>query len=399
MKKNIMELFSLRGVIVDKLKVEKEVLIYIRSPRTYCICNKCGESSKKKYDSKTRRVIHGTMNGRKVVLMVRMRRFKCKYCGHIFRETISGISQGKFSDHFKSICLSRLRNSSFLSVAKEYKVSIPTIVSFMKENFKKAEYPEGELILNIDEHSFSGRDLKITIGEINNRKLLDVLKDDNQNTLITYLKMLPPDLKQRIKEVCIDMKYSYKVTIEQELPRAKIVADKFHVVKEMVRQTEDMRKILQPLNVRGWKRINRFLLCKNNENLNPSERQKLKEVFKRYKKFPTLKNCYLLKERIRKMYQMTDIKMAEKELNLILISIENYPVGKMKEIHSTLTRWKPYILNYFHSRTTNAFIEGCHNKIKLIKRTSFGFRNFTNYMMKITLAFAPILLQFFHTVS
>jgi transposase len=397
MKNDITKLFHLTSVIVDKFKVDKEVLVYIRSPRTHCFCPKCEKTTRKIYDRKTRRVVHGVMNGRSIVLVVRLRRFRCKYCGNIFTEKINGVSQKRYSDYFQIISLSALKNSSFLAVSKEYHVSIPTLVSFMKENFKIAEYPQGDLRLNIDEHSFRGRDLKITIGEINNRKLLNILGDDNQRTLINYLKRLPEDVKTRISEVCIDMKYSYKVAILQELPEAKLVIDKFHVVKELVRQMEDIRKIFQQQNIRGYRRINRFLLSKNIENLKEKELKELDEVFVRYEKFPVLKQCYLLKERVRKMYKLTDYKSAEKELNLILLSIENYPVGKMREIHNTLSKWKPYILNYFYSRTTNAFIEGCHNKIKLIKRTSFGFRNFTNYMMKITLAFAPIMLEFIHT--
>jgi len=397
MKNNIIKLFNLTGVIVDKIKVDKEVLIYIRSPRTHCWCLKCEKTTNKKYDHKTRKVVHGSLNEKRIVLIIKIRRFQCRYCGNIFTEKIPGISKKRYSNHFQILCLQDLKSSSFLSVSKKYQVSIPTLISFMKENFRATEYPSGTLRLNIDEHSFRGRDLKITIGEINNRKLLNVLGDDNQITLVRHLRGLSNDIKSRISEVCIDMKPSYRVAIEQELPEAKIVVDKFHVIKELMRQMEEMRKILQPLNVKGYQRINRFLLLKNRENLSTKELKSLAEVFERYEKFPTLKQCYLLKERIRKMYQMKDIKEAEKEFDLILLSIENYPVGKMKEIHNTLSRWKPYILNYFYSRTTNAFIEGCHNKIKLIKRTSFGFRNFTNYMMKITLAFAPIMLTFTHT--
>ena len=50
---------------------------------------------------------------------------------------------------------------------------------------------------------------------------------------------------------------------------------------------EDIRKIFQEQNIKGYRRINRFLLCKNNENLSQMEIQKLKETFKRYEKFPT----------------------------------------------------------------------------------------------------------------
>jgi transposase len=69
-------------------------------------------------------------------------------------------------------------------------------------------------------------------------------------------------------------------------------------------------------------------------------------------------------------------------------------------MRETIKRWKPYILNYFHSHTTNGFIEGVNNKIKLVKRMSYGFRNFENYVMKITLAFLPFLYlgSEYHTI-
>lgn len=395
MKKYIIELFSLTGVIVDNLEIKKEgALIKIRSPRMWDWCPSCGNKCHRIYDRKYRKILHDTLNNQRIFLLLKQRRFKCG-CGKIFTESIIGISRKRFSEHFRKKCLVALKENSFLSVSKTYAISIPTLVSIMKEYHQSASWPSGELRLNIDEHSFRGRDLKITIGENRTKTLLEVLQNDNQETLQRRLKSLPDPVKQRVSEVCIDMKQSYLKAIEAELPNAKIVVDKFHVIKEILRQMEDMRKILQSLNVKNYRRINRFLLLKNRERLNQEEISRLNDVFKRYDKFPTLKECYLIKERVRKMYKSKDREVAEKELNLILLSIENYSVGKIKEIHGTLSRWKPYILNYFENRTTNAFIEGCHNKIKLIKRTSYGFRNFQNYVMKITLAFLPFLVERF----
>jgi len=97
------------------------------------------------------------------------------------------------------------------------------------------------------------------------------------------------------------------------------------------------------------------------------------------------------------MYRSSTKKEAEKKLNRIILILSALPFGKTKEMCNTLMKWKPYILNYFESRTTNAFIEGCHNKIKLIKRMSYGFRNFENYVLKITLAFLPFLFGIYHT--
>jgi transposase len=51
----------------------------------------------------------------------------------------------------------------------------------------------------------------------------------------------------------------------------------------------------------------------------------------------------------------------------------------------TLKRWSGYILNYFDHRTKNAYTEGIHTKIKMVKRVSFGFRNVEIYVRKVLL--------------
>jgi len=49
----------------------------------------------------------------------------------------------------------------------------------------------------------------------------------------------------------------------------------------------------------------------------------------------------------------------------------------------TLKHWRKELLNYFNSRTTNAYTEGIHTKIKWSKRTSFGFRNMAVYVKRL----------------
>jgi transposase len=159
----------------------------------------------------------------------------------------------------------------------------------------------------------------------------------------------------------------------------------------MVRQVEEMRKIMQTEGKIGREKMNRFLFAKNREDLTEKEQRKLKKIFETSKKFPALQNVYFVKEKVREIYQARNKKEAEKKFEILISQLEQFEVGKVKEMRDTLKRWKPYILNFFESRTTNAFIEGCHNKIKLLKRMSYGFRNFNNYVLKITLAFAPFL--------
>lgn len=392
MKKDIINCFNLAGLILDRLESNENICLHVRSPRNAFLCWKCERSTKTVYDRKNRTICHGIFGNKKVLLLFKSRRFKCNHCQFVFTEPNPlGISRKRYDEHFVNEVVQHLSTSSFKETGRRYHVSSHTLVSILKERKQKEELPVGELILNVDEHSFSGRDLKITIGEIRNKKVLAVLKDDRQETLRRYFKSMPDEAKSRVKEACIDMKQSYLTVLNEMLPDAKIVLDRFHVVKEMVRQVEELRKIMQNNGRIGDKRINRFLLAKNREDLTEDERKRLKLIFERNKKFPALQNAYFVKEKVRDMYHSKNRKEAERKFDMLILQLEEFEVGKIREMRDTLKRWKPYILNFFESRTTNAFIEGCHNKIKLVKRMSYGFRNFENYVLKITLAFAPLL--------
>jgi len=244
MKKHIIKMFNLKGVKVGKFEVTEDIKIEISSHKKQARCKRCGELSRKVYDTKKRKVVHGILNNQKIIFCVKQRRFKC-ICGNIFTEIINGIGRRRYSEGFQKECITELVNTNFKTVSSKYKVSSPTLISFLKENQIKMKLPSGELRLNIDEHSFSGRDLKITIGELNSKRILTILKDRNQNTLRKYLQTFKNEEKERIKEVCIDMCQSYLTVLREELPKTKIVVDHFHVIKEMIRQNKKLERFFK----------------------------------------------------------------------------------------------------------------------------------------------------------
>jgi len=92
------------------------------------------------------------------------------------------------------------------------------------------------------------------------------------------------------------------------------------------------------------------------------------------------------------------MREAKKNMELLIIFCESSRSAHIKDFGKTLSRWQEYILNYFIRRSTGAFTEGVHTKIKMIKRMSFGFRNIHNYVAKISLAFIPFLWFSQHTI-
>ena len=101
---------------------------------------------------------------------------------------------------------------------------------------------------------------------------------------------------------------------------------------------------------------------------------------------PELRTFYLTKERLREMYKAKTKDEAEEKLRLIISILKSTDNGELILWERTLYRWSKYIQNYWNNKSTNGFMEEIHNKIKLIKRISFGFRNKQVFVQKIMLS-------------
>lgn len=133
----------------------------------------------------------------------------------------------------------------------------------------------------------------------------------------------------------------------------------------------------------------RLLLEKNKEDLRDSERAELQTIFGRY---PSIAEFWRIKEIVRRLYRLHDAEKATAQFDALLDGLRDDDRPRWAELYRTLKRWRKYILNYFTAgRITNAYTEGVHTRIKLLKRISYGFRNKTNYIAKMTLAFLPLL--------
>ena len=123
----------------------------------------------------------------------------------------------------------------------------------------------------------------------------------------------------------------------------------------------------------------KYVLLKNEESLNQQHKIKLEAV---KKAFPTLAKMHELKEKFRAIFQqdtdwLTGLFSLGEWLNL---AAEHFPQSQ-----KTIKRWLDDILAYFDRRTTNGVVEGINNKLKLIKRSAYGFRNFDNFRVRCLL--------------
>ncbi len=385
-KSTLTELFCLTGLFLDKADVESnKIYLHVRSPRLSATCPKCGESTKRVSKKVQRQVKHGFCDNRLVVLRITLRDFQCSRCG-LFREKVPGIDRRQTTARFRALVVPKIRDRSFSAVAKEFGLSASSLIRSANDLLKKTlvPWPDEPFALGIDEHSFAGHDLVITLTDVTHHKLLGILKDDRNASLAAWLRKMPENVRRSIKSACIDMHGGYRSVMEKELPKIPVVIDKFHVIQHFNFHLQQLR-LLYTSSARP---LPKQLLEKNKEDLIAEEKEEIKFIFEHY---PAIAEFWRLKEIMRDIYRMKKPEEARHRFDSMLDGLELDPRRRWQELYRTLSRWRDNILNYFsEGRVTNAYTEGVHTRIKLLKRISYGFRNKTNYIAKMTLAFLPL---------
>lgn len=395
MKKHIKELLGLQGIWVDSWEIaERKIKIKIRNPRTTALCTRCGKMSKKVHQYHQREIKHSVWQSRLLILELTKRRFMCRGCAKPFSEYIPGFDRKRSTNNFRRVLVKDLSRNSFSHLIQTSNTSSSVLYAALHEQQRFCQdidwEAQGEnLTIGIDEHSFRGHRMALTLTNITEKKLLALGVSDNVKLLREYLKQAD---KSKVSEVCMDMKAGFLYAVKECLPKAKATVDKFHCIAAANKCLDEVRSVVvgKGLHIRK-------VLFKGKERLNEKEQIKLQGVFHRFKHFPSLYEAYMIKEKLRSFYKTKNTRDAEQKLKDIIMLCECGRSNYVKTFGRTLKQWQPYILNYFNNRSTNAFTEGVHTKIKMIKRISFGFRNIHNYIAKVTLAFLPFLYLFHHT--
>jgi len=393
MEEIILKIFNLQGMTFPwtNCEVSDEEILLEFGESGQAMCPHCGTLSQNRHErGKLRKIYHGYGFGRRVYLLLRKDRYFCKRCQRSFTERVSLVlPQKRKTREAEDQILESLRGQSFKSLAEKEGISYGVARRVLQRRLDPEELiweqeSEDELSLGIDAHSFRGTQLVNTVTDIRSHRPLTILPDNRKETVKRFLRNIPEGKKQKVMEVCIDMDHMLLAAVQEKLPEAKVVVDHFHVIHDANRRVDEARKIEQDVYKAE---IPRKIFLIGKERLSRKKQQKVESYCQKY---PSLKEFYWMKEALRSFYRLKRKKTAEKRLkDLIEIALLSDDAA-MVQWGRTLKRWSPYILNYFDNRTTNAYTEGIHTKIKMVKRISFGFRNVEVYVRKVLLSLLPL---------
>ena len=166
-------------------------------------------------------------------------------------------------------------------------------------------------------------------------------------------------------------------------PQAIVVADKYHVIRQVYWAMEKVRKNEQnKLSKRFRKDFKRskHLLAKRIENLTPEEMDRLALMFEIA---PRLADAYRIKNDFLSVIRSKSSAAGKQQLVDWLYSVEVMDLPEFHDCSKAYHNWFHEILNSRDVPWTNGYIEGCNNKTKVLKRVSYDMRNFSNFRKRI----------------
>lgn len=384
------DFFNFKGYRAQKIeRSEKDIMVFLNPRRKTAICPRCGKRSKELFSNGEQRIIkHSKYENKLVNLSLPKRRFICKNCNKPFSEKpVFTESKARSTNNFTLEAVYALSKASFSTVCDAYQTSHSFLSNSLKKLNLDKPWPKGELRLGFDEHSYAKRKMMITVTELGSKTLLAILPSYSRQAVMNYLDNKTEEELSRVVELCFDMKFQQRKTVQEYLPDIPVVIDKFHVLFQLASLIDADRKFICPglgkCKFENLKQAMRKPVFK----LTQKEKEYLDKMLVQY---PELKVRYDIYQKLAKFYGSKTKNEGRTKLREVQSEIRKLDkLSYLRPFANTLRNLEEDILNYFDNRTTNAFTEGIHTKIKMLKRTSYGFKNPEIYIKKMMLAFLP----------
>ncbi|HEX2924091.1 MAG TPA: ISL3 family transposase, partial [Chloroflexota bacterium] len=347
-------------------------------------CPNCGRVTGKVHDRREQAKGDVSLGSRRLVLMLVKRRFRCPFCDKVFTEPdeVCGWRR-RLTKRFREELYQEARHSTVKRVAQSKQVSQDTVRRALVEvAVEDSAGADPVRRLGMDDFSVrKGQRYQTAFYDLYQRKVLEVVEGRTKEAVQKYLDSLVAP--ENVEAVTMDMNGTYRSAVQESLPKAEIVADKFHVIKRVNEQLDRLRTRLQGQGGskdRLYK--GRYLLMRNLEDLEEGQREKLRGLLRAY---PELRRGWLLKEEFRRWYRPQKKAQARLELKAWMADVQEKGPAEFRELLSMLKSWKEEILNYFHLGLTNAFAEGKNTRTKQLQRQAYGYRNLNNLNLRILL--------------
>jgi transposase len=330
------------------------------------------------------------------VLIWHQRRYACPDCGRTSRERHRVIAgRRRVTCRFRRHLSESACHEPFSDVARRERVSHYRVVEAfdaLAEEELAGDLPPPRVV-SLDESAFQrGHRFQTILFDPEAGTARDMAEDRTFRSAVTVLAALKHEVRAGIETAVIDCHWPFRRAIEAVLPDARVVADKFHVLRSIDGAAHKVRirhgrkhfvrgrdgGLSRQHNARFDPKVktSRWLFMRRLGRLTTDQLEVLGQLFEA---LPEVGVAWWMKEAFAAIYDAPDRTEAARRLDVWVANLEAAGLEEFHATWRTLQWWRDPILNYFDDRQTNAFAEGLTNKIKVMKRRAYGFRDPLRY--------------------
>ena len=264
------------------------------------------------------------------------------------------------------------------------------VIKSIDKNYLKHKYKTIDLrhlkYIAIDEFSIKkGHKYMTVVMDLETKRIIFVNEGRSASCLYPILKRLKR-LKIKPNAFAMDMWIPYFNSVMEYFPKTPIIFDRFHIVKNLNKTISDIRKEVFrdeiDINKRNLIKGTRWLLLKNNQNLdnNKGEKERLKKALNINKPLAT---AYYLKEDLHQIWFQKNLADAKKFLGSWVAKAKASGIKLMIKFANSLLAHRSGIFNWFNHKISTGPLEGMNNKIKVLKRNAYGYRDIEYFKLKV----------------
>lgn len=381
--------FGIRDMHYRKTEYKGNTIIITLQPRERLRkCPDCGSEHLVKNGKRTRDFIGLPIGGKKVLFRCELQRYRCKEkeCSFDRQQDISFAKGSRsYIKRLVPYVVDLLKIGTIKDVSDKLGIGWDTVKEIHKE-YLQAKYGKPSLKgvsrIGIDEFAVrKGHVYKTIVVDLDTGRILYVGDGKGADALEGFWKRVRR-IGLEIKVVTIDMSAAFFASVVDNIPEATIVFDHFHVVKLMNEAVDKVRRdAYRDVKDKAVKKAikgTRWLLMANSEALDNKEK-----LEKALSLNDSLFKAYYLKEDLRQIWMQVDKKDAETKLLEWVDMMRKTGIEHLVKVANTVMGYRTGILSWYDHRISNAKVEGINNKIKVLKRVAYGYRDEDYFRLRL----------------
>ena len=365
------------------------IILHIQAKEREKVCPRCGKRHLVKNGYRMRDFIGLPIGGKKVLIRMKVQRYKCRDCDYDQQERIPFATGSRSYTHrFAKYVVDLLRGMTLQDVSNHLGVSWDTVKEIHSTYLERHYSPpslEGVENIGIDEFAVrKGHVYKTIVVDLDSGRVLYVGDGKGADALTKFWKKVRrKDI--RIKHVATDLSAAFIASVMENCPEAVHVFDHFHVVKLMNEKLDDIRRKVysmeKDVNKRKVLKGTRYLLLGNGADI--FDKQHKSRLDNALAMNEPLSKAYYLKEQLRQIWMQPVKSMGEDVFDDWVRQAEQSKIPQLQKMAVTMRAYKTGILAWYDCHLSTGKVEGINNKIKVMKRNAYGFRDDKYFTLRL----------------